>query len=113
MTAAARIAPHDHQTMRDIARLLRIVHHIPGRVRLKLDWNAAGLGEALDDVGRFVRSVSNAAGIRSVNLNPLARSCTVEYDPTVISPAAWQDLVVGVRSAAADALLGALAACRG
>lgn len=106
--------PDEHHTIRHVAALLRIAHHIPGRVRLKLAGDAqSGLAQALDEARRFVRSVAATAGIRSVDLNPLARSCVVEYDPEVIPPAAWQDLVNGVRSAAAETLLRSLAAARG
>lgn len=101
-------------TIREVAALLRIAHHVPGRVRLKLDAApGAGLGQGLAEARRFVQAASTTAGIRSVDLNPLARSCVVEYDPQVIAPSAWSDLVGGVRSDGADALAGALAAACG
>jgi hypothetical protein len=102
------------QTIRDIAALLRIAHHIPGRVRLKLEGDlGGGLGQAVEDARRFVRSAASTPGIRTVNLNVMARSCVVEYDPGIISPTAWQDLVAGNPSEPAEALLGALAAASG
>lgn len=91
-----------------LAGLVRIAHHIPGRIRLKLAEGAAAPA-ALGDVQRFVRAATAVPGIRGVTLNPLARSCVVEYDPAVFPPSAWQDLLAGTASAAADTLLRALA----
>lgn len=88
------------------ARQTRIAHHIPGRVRLKLEGKADG---AVTEVRRFVDAASKASGIRSVNVNLLAKSCVVEYDPALIAPSAWQDIVDGTRSPLAEQLLRSLA----
>ena len=91
------------------ARCLRIAHHIPGRVRLKLVVEGDfALDGGIDAAKRFIRSITAIPGIRSVNLNPLARSCVVEYDPALIPPAAWQDVVSGTGSAEAEVLLQAI-----
>ena len=73
---------------------------------MKLDGTAGG---SAAEVRRFVDAVSRAAGIRSVDVNLLARSCVVEYDPAQISPSAWQDVVEGTRSPRAERLLLSLA----
>lgn len=97
-------------TLLRFATLLRIAHHIPGRIRLKLAGDGkAGVMDMIAEAQRFTRSVTDAPGIRSVNLNPLAQSCVVEYDPALIPPAAWQDVVSGNHSAAAETLLQAIA----
>jgi hypothetical protein len=97
----------------DIARhavWLRVAHHIPGRIRLKLASEVeTGLRDALAEVKRFVSAASTAPGIRSVSLNLLARSCLVEYDPAQIAPTAWTDLIAGTRSDEALALTHRLA----
>lgn len=88
---------------------LRIAHHIPGRVRLKLaPEGGAGLAVAVTEAKRFVQSMMSIPGIHSVKLNPLAQSCVIEYDPQIIPPSVWQDLVSGTRSAAVDMFLQAL-----
>ena len=89
------------------AALMRIAHHIPGRVRLKLGDGADAA--AVAGVASFTRSAAKVRGIRSVKVNPLARSCVVEYDPDQIPPSVWQDIADGRRSAQADGLLQALA----
>ncbi|NMG17674.1 HMA2 domain-containing protein [Aromatoleum bremense] len=88
---------------------LRIAHHIPGRIRLKLeaDLDSDRLG-AIGDAKRFGRALDSIPGVHSVKLNILARSCTIEYDTTTIPAAAWPDLLGGVRSTAAETLLDIL-----
>lgn len=104
---------NDDSDLLRFTRYLRIAHHIPGRVRLKL---VADLADAdMDLLGgakRFHAALSGRAGIRAISLNPLARSCTVEYDAAVIPPTAWSDLLAGTRSAAAEILLQTFDAAR-
>lgn len=100
------VAPHP---LARFATLLQIAHHIPGRIRLKLAAHVQpGIIPPAEEAKRFVRAVTGTAGIRAVTLNLLARSCVVEYDPAVIPPQAWHDLVAGGRSGAAAALLDAI-----
>lgn len=87
---------------------LRIAHHVPGRVRLKLE-GGAGLAGAVAEVQAFVKLLEAVEGIGAVSLNLLARSCTVEYDPRRIAPNAWRDLVAGVDSPEAARLAEILA----
>lgn len=95
------------------AENLRIAHHIPGRIRLKLVVDLADADvDILGGAKRFHAALSGRAGIRSISLNPLARSCTVEYDTAVIPTSAWQDLLAGTHSAAADILLDTFGAAR-
>lgn len=94
--------------LRHFSGAVAIAHHIPGRIRLKLaDGSAVSMGSLLDAAKQFSGALSSAGSpaIRSVSLNPLARSCTVEYDHAIIAPAAWSDLLAGVDSEAAAALL--------
>ncbi|HYG85240.1 MAG TPA: cation transporter [Azospirillum sp.] len=85
---------------------LRIVHHIPGRVRLKLDATPGPeLAAAVGDVKALNRALAGSHGIRLVNVNPLALSCTIEYDPALIPPSAWPDLLAGENSPGAEVLL--------
>lgn len=93
------------------AMLLVIVHHIPGRVRLKLAAEDDAIpADVVADARRFSGLITAVPGIRSVKFNPLARSCVVEYDPGRIPPSTWHDLVAGTRSAGVEILLHALAA---
>lgn len=97
--------------VRELAPTVTVAHHIAGRIRLKL---TAGLPAFADGRQPSLAEVQAALeamnGIRSVRINLLARSCTVEYDAERIPPTAWNDLLNGTESPAADALVGALRA---
>ena len=90
-------------------RVLTIAHHIPGRIRLKL---AAPLGADLmaqaAEAKRFGQSLGAMPGIRSVSLNPLAKSCTIEYDARMIPASAWDGLLSGQDAPGSEILLQTL-----
>ncbi len=92
------------------ASALTVAHHVPGRIRLKL---AAPLGAELmaaaAEAKAFGQTLSATPGIRAVDFNALARSCTIHYDPAAIPPAAWTGLLAGGGDPDSDALLRALA----
>lgn len=82
---------------------LLLVHQISGRVRLKLvptpalvdAWAAASASAA------WTQHLRTVPGVRSVALNPLARSCVIEYDPRLIPDSAWPDWLAGRSTPAA------------
>ena len=91
---------------RRLAAALRIAHHIPGRVRLKRDVaNGRDLEAMAGHAKALHRALIGLPGIRSVSLNALALSCTIEYDPARIPPSAWPDFLKGEPSLGAEALL--------
>lgn len=97
--------------LHDLVRRLCIAHHLPGRVRLKLNVELSSAQErAIADARQLIDALGDLPGIRNVNVNLLARSCTVEYDPARIPPAAWEQLVKGLPGQEGDALQAALAA---
>lgn len=100
-----------HALLGELTGRLRIAHHLPGRVRLKLDVELSATQErAIGDARQLLGALGDIPGIRAVNLNLLARSCTVEYDPARIPPAAWEQLVAGTTGDAGATLRTALAA---
>jgi len=98
----------DPVSLLDRTARLRIAHHLPGRVRLKLAGGALA-GESLADVRAFLGALAATPGIASAEVNPLAQSCLILYDTKVIDPATWVDLVAGTGSPLALALLHAVA----
>lgn len=75
---------------------LQIAHHVPGRIRLKLSGPISDEMIAMaDEARRFGKALAAIDAIRSISLNPLARSCVVEYDARAIPPSAWSHLVAG------------------
>ncbi|EIC30061.1 HMA2 domain-containing protein [Methylomicrobium album] len=81
---------------------VNIAHHIRGRIRLRLQAYPKELPlPDPDDTGQFQALIEQTPGVRSVRINPLARSCLIEYDPQVIPDQAWKDFIAGDSSAAA------------
>lgn len=95
--------------LRGSVACIRIVHHLRGRIRLRLDADPVGvLLPAAPELKRFQALLGEIEGVRSLRINVLARSCTVEYDPGTIPFEAWGDFLMGARSAAAEVLEGIL-----
>lgn len=94
------------------APYLRIAHQVPGRVRLRLDATLADAPQ-LRRVGpaELQRVLGAASGLRDVRLNPLARSCVIEYDNSLIPDPAWADLLAGRDTPAARVLTARLGSC--
>ena len=89
----AHFAPH-----------LKIAHQLPGRVRLKLGMKVLGgikFSALESSADAFAAVLKQIRGVRAINWNLMARSCTVEYDPAVIPDNAWPDLLAGADNAAA------------
>ncbi|MDR0701539.1 MAG: hypothetical protein LBF61_03865 [Azoarcus sp.] len=96
------------ESLRCCIALVAIAHHIPGRIRLKLDTSAEALrrvGLSGIEAGRFGSALGAIPGIRRIHLNKLARSLTVEYDNQTIPDRAWPDLLANRPSPEAAALL--------
>ncbi|PWU30261.1 hypothetical protein DK254_09115 [Pseudomonas sp. RW407] len=99
------------ETLLALLPKVRVVHHIPGRIRLKLvdlELPSSPRLPARGVLHKASEIAARAPGVRSLRLNPLARSCAVEYDPLVIPEQAWADLLAGQRSPAARILEGIL-----
>lgn len=110
----------DFKPFLTLRRHLRIAHHIPGRIRLRIDGRALkGLGRV--DPARFDRVLSAVDGIKDVRVNAAAGSVVIAYVPTRIEPSWWETLVQGDDHAALelltrlldDELAGAVEAARG
>jgi hypothetical protein len=66
---------------------VRIVHLSPGRIRVRIQPEDLG-NPAL---GRIQHALTTTPGVRSVQVNALARSLVVTYDPRIVD---FDDLVV-------------------
>jgi len=93
-----------------LRQALGIVHHIPGRIRLRLgsaisEW-AAGEGFDGDQALGWLQSIPSVLGIR---LNPAAASLIIEYDSIRLDPDWWETLVLGDDTEALALVLGLLA----
>jgi hypothetical protein len=66
-----------------LRRFITVAHHVPGRIRLKLDPAVRHHPKAADLASLF----GNGNGAVRARLNILARSLVLEYDPGRIAPA--------------------------
>lgn len=96
MSSAARV---DVATLLDMRRHLAIVHHFPGRIRLRLGpalWGkATGVDRSL-----LQQLLDGLDGIRDVRVNMAVASVVIEYDPEQVQPEDWEILVRGNPEAA-------------
>ena len=74
----------------DLAGQAEIVHHIPGRIRLKVKLSGLFLAQDLDaeDLMKYF------IGILDARTNAAARSIIIRYDEKVIAPDLWERLVL-------------------
>lgn len=76
-----------------LRRFVSIAHHVPGRIRLKLDL-AALMHLPKVDPAPFVDLVGRIRGVTSTRTNAAALTVVVEYDPHLIPAALWPRLLV-------------------
>lgn len=74
-----------------LSQHVTLVHHIKGRARFKVDAKIQNYSEKidLDSLGKLEQKIY---GIKTVSLNKLAKSLTIEYDHSIIAPATWDEL---------------------
>ena len=75
----------------DLAGQTAIVHHIPGRIRLKVKLPGLLLARDLD----AEELVNRFGGILDARTNAAARSIVISYDTQIIAPDIWECLVNG------------------
>ncbi|MEA4857943.1 MAG: hypothetical protein AAGU21_20260 [Solidesulfovibrio sp.] len=93
------------QELLEMRTLVDVVHHVPGRLRLRLD---PRLRE--HPVARELGNWSaNGSAILATRLNPMARSLVVSYDPKRIDPAVLEEFLASADGTRAQALAETLA----
>ncbi len=78
----------------ELGRYFSIVHHIKGRLRLRVDPKIRSHGEAvcIEDIEALPQKIE---GIKSLKINKIVGSITIEYDPVVFPDRLWTNLVQG------------------
>ncbi|MGV6872061.1 hypothetical protein ACUSIJ_05130 [Pseudochelatococcus sp. B33] len=95
--------PADLSPFMTLRRYLAIAHHVPGRIRLKLD--VAALGQLPDvDTEPFAALAQRIPGVKAIRVNAAALSAVIEYDVRLIAAPVWERLLTGDR-AEIDAIL--------
>lgn len=97
----------DFDRLAGLVSRIRLAHQISGRVRLKLTGAIPhqSIERFKTSFSHFSDALHDIPGIRSIRVNVLARSCTVEYDPQSIPDNAWTDVLAGIRSREALSLV--------
>lgn len=91
------------ESLLELRRHMAIVHHLPGRIRLRFGPALWGKAAHLDR-DLFQKIVTHLEGIRDVRLNRAVASVVIEYDPSQVHPDAWETLAHGDSDAAAALL---------
>ncbi|MCA1974595.1 MAG: hypothetical protein LDL44_17305 [Caenispirillum sp.] len=79
---------------------LRVVHHVPGRIRLRLSRPAAATPARGPSVSAFLNRLQQAPAVRSVRLSAPTLSAVVEYDAGALPAGFWPALLSGPEEAA-------------
>ena len=89
----------DLNTLLGLRGHVRIVHHVPGRLRLRI---TSSFLSHLDraDRNRVTQELRSLRGIRGMRVNPAAGSIIIEYAPGHITPGTWECLLTGDPDAA-------------
>ena len=94
----ASLTADDLMPMREC---LKIVHHVPGRLRVRLTKTALKAKSNLS-LGEFLYFVEVAGNAR-VTISKPTLSAVVEYDPARRPPGLWDSLIDGPEEAARSA----------
>ena len=74
-----------------LAPFARVLHHIPGRIRIRISTEAARYLSG--DMAGISGVISGLPGIMNVRINPIIGSVLVEYDPKFFEPDLWERIV--------------------
>ena len=78
----------------ELRQHLNIVHHVPGRLRLRAGSALYGYASALNGNG-LLTLLESLEGIHDIRVNPAVASLIIQYDPTHFPPELWETLLMG------------------
>ncbi|TCJ15518.1 hypothetical protein EZJ19_06715 [Parasulfuritortus cantonensis] len=91
----------DLSALPELRRHLTIVHHLPGRIRLRFGSALWGRAAGVDR-SSLQRLLDALEGIQDVRLNAAVASIVIRYDPEKIDPRDWETLVSGDTASAGE-----------
>lgn len=76
------------------APFFSIIHHSPGRLRVKIDRRIADAGIKMTpgDIESLQKQIE---GIKQVKINKIMGTATILYDPQKLPPEVWTALLAG------------------
>jgi hypothetical protein len=90
----------DLSILYEIRSMVTIAHHIPGRIRLRLSSEVLEKAGNLDLSGVQKLNGIKGNGIKGVEINPMALSAVITYDPKKLPPRWWEEFMKSEGSAA-------------
>ena len=82
------VAPSKLDDLLSLAPHMEIVHHIPGRIRIRVLPSGFSLAVKLD----VKQAIDAIPGIGRVRVNPVVGSVVIEYDRTHLTSELWKAL---------------------
>ena len=82
---------------------LKIVHHVPGRIRLRF-FMSPNAKISFDKSSDPLELISDWLGIEDIRLNLRAGSIVIQYNINQISPQNWVELIQGTDAQAQEIL---------
>ncbi len=78
----------------ELGRYFSIVHQIKGRLRVRVNPKIKSHGETvcIEDIEALPQKIE---GIKSLKINKIVGSVTIEYDPTLFPDHLWSNLLKG------------------
>lgn len=92
----------------EIRPLLKVVHHVPGRIRLRLTLKAITKRPDVD-AKEVVDLLERLHGIDGIRVNRAAGTVIIEYRPADFDPAFWTFVLSGDRDEVANEIRRRLA----
>lgn len=82
------------QKLSKIASYFTIIHHIKGRVRVRVNPKIKEQGNSISikDIEQLSQKID---GIKKIKINKVVASVTIEYDNAIFPDHLWNDLVAG------------------
>lgn len=92
---ATDIGNFDLTAILEHRRELSIIHHVPGRIRVRISRALGARARASVDPDSLDRVIRAISGIEDVRVNPAVGSVTIRYDKSTIDPDWWSTLLEG------------------
>ncbi len=84
----------------EIGKTLKIIHYVPGRIRLRFSKSSIPLIKQFSKMDSFKeisveQFIDSLSGIDNVKVNKLVGSATIQYDPEKWNKSMWEHLCAG------------------
>ncbi|MDY0364555.1 MAG: hypothetical protein RBQ81_01690 [Arcobacteraceae bacterium] len=83
----------NEQLLIELAKYCTIVHHINGRIRVRVNPKLKELNKdvRLEDIESLPSKIK---GIKNIKINKIVGSITIEYDSSIFPYHLWEDLIL-------------------